>query len=114
VLSTALIVALGGCASRRQEAPAPAPAAQPIPAGSPLAKITPGMGMKEVTDILGQPTDTNTHITGKAFIPYYFGEDRAETIAYYKGLGRVIYSTANGSPRVSSVQYDPGETGYTR
>lgn len=84
------------------------------PANSPLAKIKQGMGMKEVSDIIGQPTDTSSHITGKAFIPFYFGEDRAETVAYYKGLGRITYSSANGSPRVSAVEYDPSETGYSR
>jgi hypothetical protein len=106
-------IVLGGCATTHAPAPPP-PAAQPVPADSPLAKIKPGMGMKEVTDLIGQPTDTNSHITGMAFIPFYFGEDRAQTVTYYKGLGRVIYSSANGSPRVSSVEYDPNETGYTR
>ena len=109
----AAAIASSGCATSQPPA-APPPAAQPVPASSPLAKIKPGMGMKEVADLIGQPTDTNSHITGKAFIPFYFGEDRAQTVAYYKGLGRVIYSSANGSPRVSTVEYDPNETGYTR
>ena len=39
------------------------------------------------SDLIGPPTDTSSHITGKAFIPWYFGEDRAETEAYYKGSG---------------------------
>lgn len=70
--------------------------------------------MKEVSDLIGPPTDTNSHMTGKAFIPFYYGADRAEVEAYYKGLGRVIYPAASGSPRVIAVQYDPTETGYTR
>jgi hypothetical protein len=109
-----------GCATKSgggSAAPPPttaAPAVSNVPASSPLAKVTAGMGMKEVSDLIGPPTDTSSHITGKAFIPFYFGEDRAETEAYYKGLGRIIYSSANGSPRVSRVEYDPSETGYSR
>ncbi len=116
VLVGALALSVGSCAGRAQPAATTvaAPAKAPIPAGSPLAKIKDGMGMKEVADLIGPPTDTNSHITGKAFIPFYFGGDRAQTVAYYKGLGRIIYSSANGSPRVSAVEYDPNETGYTR
>lgn len=32
-----------------------------------------GMSMKQATDIAGQPTDQGSYITGKAFIPFYFG-----------------------------------------
>lgn len=111
LLAAALAATASACASRAISATAPQ---QGIPATSPLAKIHEGMGMKEVADLIGQPNDTSSHVTGKAFIPFYFGADRAEVIAYYKGKGRVIYSAATGSPRVSVVEYDPTETGYTR
>ena len=35
-----------------------------------------GMGFRQVTDIAGPPTDQGAYITGKAFIPFYFGGDR--------------------------------------
>ncbi|MEY4561552.1 MAG: hypothetical protein RLZZ618_829, partial [Pseudomonadota bacterium] len=47
-----------------------------------------GMGMKQVTDIIGQPTDQGAYITGKAFIPFYFGGDRYRHELAYKGQGR--------------------------
>jgi hypothetical protein len=112
---SALAVILSACANRAVHPDeAPQPPRPSIPASSPLAKVKVGMGMKEVADLLGPPSDTSSHVTGKAFIPFYFGEDRAETVAYYRGLGRVIYSAASSSPRVTSVEYDPSETGYSR
>ena len=48
--------------------------------------------MAEVTDLIGPPTDTNHYVTGKAFIPYYFGDDTTRTECHYKGIGRVIFS----------------------
>jgi len=89
----------------------------PPPPESPLAKIEPGMGSKEVTDILGPPTDTVPYVTGKAFIPFYFGEDRARVEWRYKGMGRVIFAAGGGFAGGSSVQwveYDPSEPGYFR
>lgn len=115
-----MALALSACARQTTQSGEPAKAAapaakQPIPADSPLAKIREGMGMKEVTDLLGQPTDTNSHITGKAFIPYYYGNDTAQTVAYYKGMGRVILSHGAWTGlRVTAVEYDPSEPGYTR
>lgn len=72
--------------------------------------------MKEVADLIGQPTDTNAHVTGKAFIPFYYGSDSTEVEAHYKGMGRIVYSGGGlgGGPRVISVEYDPNESGYSR
>ena len=50
------------------------------------------MGMKQVTDLIGQPTDQGTYITGKAFIPFYFGSDRYRYELVYKGWGRLIFA----------------------
>lgn len=109
------ISGLSACSGRQAGQPAPAPVAEAaIPADSPLAQVRVGMGMKQVTDLIGEPNDTKSGITGKAFIPFYFGEDRAQTVAYYKGLGRVVYAIANGTPQVNRVEYDPDESGYMR
>lgn len=100
--------------------PAPAPAAAPAPAPAPAApsdtvhvkgigdwegditgkpaassrftKLTIGMGMRQVTDITGQPTDQGAYITGKAWIPFYFGSDRYRHELVYKGQGRLIFA----------------------
>lgn len=95
----------------------PASEYPPPPPESPLAKIKPGMGTKEVTDLIGPPTDSVPYVTGKAFIPFYFGEDRARIEWRYKGMGRVIFAAGGGFGGGSSVQwveYDPSEPGYYR
>ncbi len=91
------------------EAPA---AAVPIPADSPFAKIKMGMGMDEVYALIGQPSDTGHHITGKAFIPYYYGGDTQRTEAIYKGLGTIVFSPNNHWTQhmgVIEVNYNPNQ-----
>lgn len=51
-----------------------------------------GMGMKQVSDLIGQPTDQGAYMTGKAWIPFYFGGDRHRYEATYKGQGRLIFA----------------------
>ncbi|MEY2686763.1 MAG: hypothetical protein RL375_961 [Pseudomonadota bacterium] len=61
-------------------------------AGSKFTKLEIGMGMKEVTDIAGQPTDQGAYVTGKAWIPFYFGADRHRFEMVFKGQGRLIFA----------------------
>lgn len=108
-----------GCASKSGTgAAAPdeaVPAAQPIPADSPLSKVRVGMTAQEVSNILGMPTNQVSYASGKAFIPFYYGDDARRTEWSYKGLGRVVFSGGNvfggGGGRVNRVDYDPNETG---
>jgi hypothetical protein len=110
-----------GCASspsKPADAPATEPAEKvypPAPAGSPLSKIKVDMGINEVYATIGTPTDTSSYVTGKAWIPFYYGGDTHRMEARYKGQGRVIFapnSAFSGDMRVISVEYDPTETGY--
>lgn len=64
---------------------------KPAP-GSRFNKLQIGMSMKQVTDIAGQPTDSGAYITGKAWIPFYFGADRHRFEMVYKGQGRLIFA----------------------
>jgi len=58
-----------------------------------------GMGIRQVVDIVGPPTDQGAYITGKAFIPFYFGSDRNRFELFYKGRGRLIFAGgAVGNP----------------
>lgn len=59
---------------------------------SKFAKLQIGMPMRQVTDIAGPPTDQGAYITGKAFIPFYFGSDRHRFEMVYKGQGRLIFA----------------------
>jgi hypothetical protein len=121
VLSALLILAMvGGCATQstsptRQTAPAPA--VTPPPAGSKLAGIREGMTPEQVQKIAGTPASIKPYITGKAFIPWYFGPDRQRTAYYYKGQGRVIFSGEGGfgtDSHVLRVEYDPSDPGAPR
>lgn len=64
-----------------------------IPAtNSRFTKLRIGMSEKEAKDLVGQPTDEGQYITGKAFIPFYFGSDRIRWEMAYKGEGRLIFA----------------------
>ena len=64
-----------------------------IPApDSKFTQLQIGMPMKQVTDIVGEPTDQGVYVTGKAFIPFYFGSDRHRYEMAYKGQGRLIFA----------------------
>ena len=105
----------GGSSSASSSNNAPADTTVPPPAGTPLALIKVGMGPKQVTDLIGQPTDQSTYDTGKRWIPYYYGSDLVRTAYLYKGQGRVIFcpdSRYTTSMSVIEIEYDPKEPGY--
>lgn len=87
----------------------------PIPATSPFAKIKYGMDQQEVYSILGQPTSQGAYVTGKAWIPFYFGGDKTRQIARYKGEGYIVFSqnhSFTSSNSVQTIYYDPNENGF--
>ena len=44
-------------------------------------------------DIVGvEPTDEGAYVTGKAFIPFYFGGDKHRYELAYKGMGRLVFA----------------------
>jgi hypothetical protein len=51
-----------------------------------------GMSIKQAMDIAGPPTDQGAYLTGKSFIPFYFGSDRTRFELLYKGQGRLIFA----------------------
>lgn len=106
-----LIALLGvGCAGNGGATAKPAAVAPP--AGSPLAKVTVGMSEQEVRELLGAPDDSNSYMTGKAWIPYNFGAgDKSRSDWMYKGQGRVVFTRNqwNGRLSVINVLYNPDE-----
>jgi hypothetical protein len=64
---------------------------KPVPK-SKFTRLKIGMSIKEATDITGQPTDQGAYMTGKAWIPFYFGDDRHRYELTYKGHGRLIFA----------------------
>lgn len=86
-----------------------------FPANSPFAKIKLGMTQGQVHEILGQPTDTNSYQTGKAWIPFYFGPDVMRTEEFYKGVGIITYTGAGiGGVHwtVFRASYNAAEDGF--
>ena len=63
-----------------------------IPAGSKWAQLQIGMHQSEVERILGVTSNIRGYVTGKAFIPFYFGSDSHRYEAVYAGQGSVAYT----------------------
>jgi outer membrane protein assembly factor BamE (lipoprotein component of BamABCDE complex) len=107
-----IAVAAWGCASS-QSAPAEksATGTAAVPDDSPLAKVTIGMDDTEVRKILGEPTTQNAYMTGKAWIPFYYGPDTSRTDYIYKGIGRVVFSRNqySGQLKVINLLHNPNE-----
>ncbi len=98
--------------------PAPAPekkeTARPATPGTPLARVTTGMTEAQVIEILGAPTSQHSYVTGKAFIPMYYGTDTSRMDYRYKGVGIVVFSRNrySGGTKVIRVDADPNEDGF--
>jgi len=60
--------------------------------GSKFTQLQIGMSMKQVTDIVGQPSDQGAYMTGKAWIPFFMGGDRYRHELVYKSKGRLIFA----------------------
>lgn len=86
---------------------------KPAPPGSKLAKVTKGMTEAQVIAILGAPTTQKSYVTGKMFIPFYFGSDKSRLEYHYKGVGIVVFTrnSYSGGTEVMRVDYDPNEDG---
>ena len=79
------------------------------------AKLKTGMAEKEVKDLLGKPTDEGQYVTGKAFIPFYFGSDRIRWEMAYRGEGRLIFAQQGlGSSAVNLIWiiHNANDRGY--
>lgn len=126
VVLAAFSLSLGpACASRsgsdgaterpaeRGQARSEKPQGVPPPAGSLLSKVQVGMTETDVRKAAGEPTAANAYITGKQFIPWYFGPDTTRSDWKYAGQGRVVFSRNQytGELKVIRVDYDPNETG---
>ena len=121
----ALLGALAACSDPSNTAPAPAAATVNAPTavvgtpapGSKFSRVKIGMGKTEVQDLIGPPNDQNSHITGKVFIPLYFGSGTTEIDAHYKGEGILTYASrgvGSTSYELIGMTVDRNESGYVR
>ncbi|MFN4324928.1 MAG: hypothetical protein ACK4FP_03450 [Azonexus sp.] len=84
-------------------------------AGTTFTKLRIGMSRQQAIDLAGQPTDQGAYITGKAWIPFYFGSDRARWEMAYKGKGRLIFSQNAGFGTdfyLTWIIHNEKDTGY--
>lgn len=85
------------------------------PSSAAFSKVKLGMSPKHVIDLIGSPTDQTSYLTGKAWIPFYFGRDRSRLEYRYKGEGVITFSGAglfHVAYTVYRVIYNPHESGY--
>ena len=107
-----LAIAAGGCASSGgASTPAEANQTMAIPANSPLVKVEIGMSDAKVRKALGEPDDASMYMTGKAWIPFYFGGDTHRSDWMYSGIGRVVFSRNrwSGALTVVELRHNPQE-----
>jgi hypothetical protein len=62
---------------------------------SKFSKLQIGMTPEEVEKLIGPADDTDSHMTGKAFIPFHFGGDKRRLEAFYKREGQLTFSNTN-------------------
>ena len=87
---------------------------KPAPGGK-FNQLQIGMSAKQVMDIMGPPTDQGAYMTGKAWIPFYFGSDRYRYELAYKGQGRLIFAGSAGFDSNSHliwIIHAANDTGY--
>ena len=104
----------GGASGEGQGSSAPAAKTSKYsdpPAGSALSKVELGWTDTQVRKQLGEPDNSNAYMTGKAWIPFYYGPDTHRTDWMYKGKGRVVFSRNrwSGALKVIRVLYNPNE-----
>src|SRR5712671_3082770 len=64
-------------------------------AKSKFARLEIGMSRTAAEKLIGVPDDSDTHITGRQFTPFYFGGDTQRYEAFYKNEGQLTYSNAS-------------------
>ena len=81
-----------------------------------FSRLQIGMSARQVTDLAGPPTDQGAYVTGKAFIPFYFGSDRHRYEMTYKGQGRLVFAGGGmgdySSGNLIWIIHNPNESGY--
>jgi outer membrane protein assembly factor BamE (lipoprotein component of BamABCDE complex) len=109
LLFATLAACLAGMPACSQREPAAPAVAVPIPASSPLAKVQVGMTEIDVRKAIGEPTTSRSYMTGKAWMPFYYGGDTSRAAWVYAGQGEVVFSRNRytGGLKVIRVDYKP-------
>lgn len=84
---------------------------------SKFAKLRIGMTPEEVEKLIGRADDTDSHITGKVFIPFHFGGDKRRLEAFYKREGQLTFSNTNNFAAPNAlikIEVNPKATGISK
>ncbi len=84
--------------------------------GSRFARLYIGMSQRQAEDLVGRGTDTDSHITGKQFIPFYFGGDQYRVVNFYKGEGQLEFAPRSFMGQANTlvrIVNNPNESGYS-
>ncbi len=86
-------------------------------ANSRFTRLQIGMSMRQALDTVGtQPTDQGAYVTGKAWIPFYFGSDRHRYEMVFKNQGRLIFAGGSLGDYTGGnliwIIHNPSEGGY--
>ena len=79
--------------------------------GSKFSQLKFGMSPQQVLTAIGVPSDSQTHETGKRWIPFYFGPDARRLETVYKGEGCLVFTGGNiygsGENALIKIVVDP-------
>jgi len=75
-----------------------------VPRTSKFSRLKKGMTRSQVTRRIGYPSDRSSFMTGKGFIPFYYGPDRRRTVYYYRHQGELQF---NGRGILVEIKYNP-------
>jgi hypothetical protein len=80
--------------------------------GSKFSQLHLGMSIKQVNEAIGFPNDTDSHESGKRWIPFYFGNDARRLEALYQNEGCLVFSNgnifgANAEGELKEIKVDP-------
>jgi len=83
-------------------------------ANSKFSKLEIGMGQREVADLAGPYSYMTSKVTGKMWIPFFFGSGRMQMTLHYKNVGRLVFSDGvfSSAAGLVGIEYDPSEHGY--
>ena len=68
-----------------------------------FGKVMAGMGETDVRKLLGYPTGSKFYQTGKAWVPFYFGQNTRRVEDAYGAMGYVTFSRNAYSDRLNVV-----------
>jgi outer membrane protein assembly factor BamE (lipoprotein component of BamABCDE complex) len=80
-----------------------------VPSKSKFARVKKGMTQGQVIRKIGRPSDRSSFMTGKGFIPFYYGPDRRRTVFYYRHEGELQFNTRGD---LVAIKYNHKANGY--